>query len=61
MQAINRKTGKRYLVLNDYVINGTNAQDGQIMVMYCGKMKNDDKMAVFVRERDEFYEKFQII
>ncbi len=52
------KTGNIYEMIRDDVINCTNANDEQIMVLY----KNDnypDK--IFVRERSEFYKKFEII
>ena len=52
----NIKNGNIYEVIREDVINCTNANDNQIMVMY----KNDnypDK--VFVREKSEFYIKFE--
>lgn len=52
------KTGNIYEMLRDDVINCTNANDEQIMVLY----KNDnypDK--IFVREKSEFYLKFEEI
>lgn len=48
----NKKTGKQYRVLST-VINCTNSQDGQEMVLYV----KDGKM--FVREINEFFEKFE--
>ena len=50
------KTGNIYEMIRDDVINCTNINDDQIMVLY----KNDnypDK--IFVREKSEFYEKFK--
>lgn len=50
------KTGNIYEMIRDDVINCTNINADQIMVLY----KNDnypDK--IFVREKSEFYEKFQ--
>lgn len=52
------KTGNIYEMIRDDVINCTNANDEQIMVLY----KNDnypDK--IFVREKSEFYLKFKEI
>lgn len=48
----NKKTGNEYKVLFT-VINTTNAQDGQEMVVYT----RDDK--IFAREINEFFEKFE--
>lgn len=52
----NKKNGNIYDVIREDIINCTNENDGQIMVMY----KNDnypDK--IFVREKSEFYIKFE--
>lgn len=52
------KTGNIYEMIRDDVINCTNANDEQIMVLY----KNDncpDK--IFVREKSEFYNKFSLL
>lgn len=48
----NKKTGNEYKVLFT-VINCTNAEDGQEMVAYIGGGK------IFVREINEFFEKFE--
>ena len=61
MEAIHIKTGNKYFVINDGIINATNANDGQLMVLYSGKRRGSDSMGVFVRERSEFLEKFKII
>lgn len=61
MEAIHKKSGKKYFILNDCVINGTNANDGQMMVLYTGHKKNSESIGIFVREREEFFEKFKII
>lgn len=50
---INKKNKKVYRVFG-YVTNATNAQDGQIMVLYAG-----DEGKLFVREGKEFQEKFE--
>lgn len=50
---INLKTGKTYLVVHTRVINCTNAQDGQEMVLYT------DGENMFCRSSDEFKQKFR--
>ena len=58
----NIKTGKIYDVVSEDTINATNAQDGQRMVAYIGdKMDGSGKKAVYVREYDEFHEKFTVV
>ena len=52
------KTGNIYTMLRDDIINCTNANDEQIMVLY----KREDKPdLLFVREKEEFYKKFKEI
>jgi len=53
--AINLKRKTEYIILMEDVRNSTNAQDGQKMVIYQG-MDNH----VYVRETEEFYQKFRI-
>ena len=52
------KTGNIYEMLRDDVINCTNANDDQIMVMY---KRADLPDLIFVREKSEFYQKFEEI
>ena len=52
----NKKKGTFYVLINDNVINCTNANDGQIMVMY---KSEDNPDLVFVREKEEFFIKFE--
>lgn len=52
MTYIHKKTGKSY-ESDMTVINATNAQDGQIMILY-----HDNSGNYFVREEHEFFEKF---
>ncbi len=52
------KTGNIYYVIRDDVINCTNANDDQIMVMY---RRDDLPDKVFVREKNEFFQKFEEI
>jgi hypothetical protein len=49
----NKKTGKFY-IKHDTVTNATNEQEGQRMVFYM-----DEDYNYFVREEQEFYEKFE--
>ena len=49
------KTGNQYELLREDVINCTNANDDQIMVLYKCITKPD---MIFVREKNEFYTKF---
>lgn len=52
MTYINKKTGKCY-ESDMTVINATNAQDGQTMILY-----HDNHGNYYVREEHEFFEKF---
>lgn len=52
----NIKNGNFYEVIRDDVINCTNANDDQIMVMY---KSLDHPELLFVREKSEFYIKFK--
>ena len=52
----NIKNGNFYEVIREDVINCTNANDGQIMVMY---KSLEHPELLFVREKSEFYIKFQ--
>lgn len=51
---INKKNGKIYIVIGK-VIDCTNERDGTICILY-----NDGKK-LFVREKNEFFEKFEKI
>ena len=53
---IHIKTGNTYEMIRDDVINCTNANDHQIMVLY---KRNEDPDLIFVREKEEFYKKFK--
>ena len=55
----NKKKGTLYRLLGT-AINCTNAQDGQIMFIY-EPIEQRDEHLVFVRERNEFYEKFELV
>jgi hypothetical protein len=52
------KTGNIYEVIRDDVINCTNANDDQIMVLYTSEKA---KGKIFVREKTEFLQKFELI
>lgn len=53
---IHLKTGDTYEMIRDDVKNCTNANDKQIMVLYKRPEYPD---LIFVREKEEFYTKFQ--
>lgn len=50
------KTGDTYYLIRDDVKNCTNANDKQIMVLYKREGYPD---LLFVREKEEFYKKFE--
>lgn len=50
-----KKTGKTYLAYDPNIINATNANDQQILILYTNGTK------IFVREYNEFHEKFELI
>ena len=52
---INIKTGDVYVVEWRGIINATNANEGQRMILY----SNIDTYQAYVREENEFYEKFK--
>ena len=52
---INKKNCKKYFIINKSIRNCTNAQDGQIMIMY-----RNEEGEIFVREFNEFWDKFVI-
>jgi len=52
---IHNKSGKTYQVITNKVINTTNAQDGQTMVLY----STLDGSITYVREIEEFIQKFK--
>ena len=54
----NIKNGNTYEVIRDDVINCTNVNDGQTMVLY--KSQKSPEL-LFVREKTEFLQKFELI
>jgi hypothetical protein len=56
-----KKSGRIYEVISNQVINATNSQDGQEMILYSGDKKDGSGKGIFVREAKEFYEKFEKI
>ena len=52
------KTGNTYEMIRDDVKNCTNANDGQTMVLY---KRDGFPDLIFVREKEEFYQKFEEI
>ena len=55
-QVTHIKTGKKYTVVSETIIDTTNANDGKRMVMY---FSMDSIGKIFVREFDEFWLKFK--
>lgn len=57
-KAINIKTGHQYTIINDEVLDATNSKNitNSRMILY----KSDREDMIFVREYDEFIEKFII-
>ena len=55
-----KKSGKIYDAVSHNITNKSDDNDGQRMVLYIG-YRNDGsgKKGVFVREHDEFHEKFE--
>lgn len=51
---IHKKTGNMYFLLNDDLIECTNGREEKKYCLYANK-----KGMIFVRERDEFYQKFE--
>ena len=54
----NIKNQNIYEVIREDVINCTNANDGQTMVLYKSEKSPD---LLFVREKSEFLQKFELI
>lgn len=50
-----KKSGKLYYMLDEEIINCTNENVGQSMILYT------NGSLVFVREKTEFYEKFEVM
>lgn len=59
MKYIHIKTGRIYTVISTNIINATNKNDGEIMVLYKGLKSDKTGGDMFVREYNEFYEKFK--
>lgn len=55
----NKKNNKIYMYLKD-VIDCTNSRDGEKSVLYCTKA-DDGNIMYFVREYNEFMEKFEFV
>ncbi|MEE0930098.1 MAG: hypothetical protein UIM53_03785 [Acutalibacteraceae bacterium] len=55
IRCIHKKTGNTYFLLNDDLIECTNGREEKKYCLYANK-----KGMVFVRERDEFYQKFEL-
>lgn len=62
--AKNKKTGKLYRILREDIINATNDKEDELMVLYMPiDLLNisDDDRPEFVREKKEFYQKFDLM
>lgn len=62
--AKNKKTGKTYRILREDIINSTNGREDEIMVLYMPIDElniSDDSKPEYVREKNEFYKKFELI
>jgi hypothetical protein len=59
MQYRHKKSGRIYEVISESIINATNDQDGQNMIMYIGEKKDGSGKGIFVRESSEFFDKFE--
>lgn len=57
LEAVNKKTGTRNLILNTAILDATNERDGTIDYLYL----NDEKKVIYVRELSEFMEKYNIV
>lgn len=55
---IHIKSGKIYTIINMEIINATNKDDGDRMVLYKGMKRDGSGIGKFVREYNEFMEKF---
>ena len=53
--AKHNKTGNMYFIFSMEIINATNSNDGQRLILY-----GDSIGQLFVRERDEFLNKFTV-
>jgi len=53
------KSGRIYDVISTEIINATNKDDGIKMVLYEGMKRGGNGTAKFVREYNEFLEKFK--
>ena len=51
MKVIHKKSGRKYLIINDNIINATNINDGQIMILYSGRKRDNESIGIFVREK----------
>lgn len=55
---VHTKTGNKYLVIHRELVNSTNAQDGQRMVLYTAQNTDQGHGPWYVREEAEFDLKF---
>jgi hypothetical protein len=60
LKVVHIKSGRICYVINDNVVNATNALDGRREVVYIGKDKNTKELKLFTRNYEEFSNKFRI-
>jgi hypothetical protein len=58
---VHLKTGNLYLVIHRGLVNATNAQNGQKMVLYTPYVKGSEHLDWYVRDEAEFDTKFREI
>ena len=56
MEAINLKSGKKYKVISDNVVECTNDREGNRIVLY-----TDGSETLYSRDYNEFIDKFKIL
>ncbi|MBF0439380.1 MAG: hypothetical protein HQL93_09695 [Magnetococcales bacterium] len=54
----NKKTSKKYVIVDYHAIDATNIREGTPVVIY---RAIGSRQPVFVRDKDEFHEKFEIL
>ena len=61
MIAINKKSGEHYIILQEDIVNATNKNNSERMVLYVKESEAGlDDPQLYVRETTEFYDKFDI-
>lgn len=55
LTVIHKKTGNKYYIIQENIIDATNSRDGETVILY----ENEQGMK-FVRETNEFWNKFKL-